>query len=323
MALPVCFENFIGIRGDCNEKRAPISGYYINDLEGITLQTAAKIANEEQITGIQLLKDKIEFAIKAVKDELTAKIESMGLFRFNAELFDEQVGVFGDDYLPAVSFQRGLLIKSLQNERFGALIIKSVNIHTQYDESVLLTLTDGALIKTFDIQTIGGKSVNFPLNYRVENNKVSLTMSDVAVNNSDLTGANCNGCRGGRRASAYNDWFIAQGIDNGVYSSSTFGLSVNIGVSCDDWALLCGLSHRIGSAVLYRAGIAVLQERIFTDRKNFVTISKEDSVLLLNAWTQEYEKKTEALSAQLPMMLKNYQSACFSCLGAKSKLIRL
>jgi hypothetical protein len=64
-----CLDNVIGIDKKCTPT-TPSSGLYIQDLPGITLKVANAAANEETISGIRLIEDKISFAQNALLSHL-------------------------------------------------------------------------------------------------------------------------------------------------------------------------------------------------------------------------------------------------------------
>ena len=76
-----CFTDFILVRGACGDA-VPSSGLYINDLPGLTLRSAANVANEEQITGVGLLNNAIATGIELTKKEIMERM--IEIVRFNS-----------------------------------------------------------------------------------------------------------------------------------------------------------------------------------------------------------------------------------------------
>ena len=60
-----CFDNLIGIHRTC-PPTSPSSGLYIQDLPGITLSVANAAVDNETISGVKLIEEKITFAQNAI-----------------------------------------------------------------------------------------------------------------------------------------------------------------------------------------------------------------------------------------------------------------
>ena len=87
-----CFTDFILVRGACGTA-TPSSGLYINDLPGISLRRGANVADEEQVTGVQLLNDSITLGIELTKKEIMERM--LDIVRFNSIYQSQQYGAFG------------------------------------------------------------------------------------------------------------------------------------------------------------------------------------------------------------------------------------
>ena len=78
-SVPSCLENFIGVR--CLTTN-PKSGLWINDLPGINLGYAADIVDRGGMSGLQFLQEKIDFATKAIIQEIAGYSNSF--FKINS-----------------------------------------------------------------------------------------------------------------------------------------------------------------------------------------------------------------------------------------------
>ena len=92
-SVPSCLEDFIGVK--CLTTN-PKSGLWINDLPGINLRYAADIVDSDGSSGLQFLKDKIDYATKLVVQELNAI--ALPYFRLNGLVDQIEAGVWKNTY---------------------------------------------------------------------------------------------------------------------------------------------------------------------------------------------------------------------------------
>ena len=78
---PSCLDNYIVFYNGCydGDKPEPTSGYYIENLEGLTLENVAMISPELLISATQTIKEKMLFAASIVESRLKAILNSRGI----------------------------------------------------------------------------------------------------------------------------------------------------------------------------------------------------------------------------------------------------
>lgn len=325
MALPSCFENYIGILGLCDpDIDPPKSGLYVNNLEGITLQVAAKIANSEQNTGVNLINEKIEFAIRHVADDVMTALASRG-FTFQSELSSRTLGIHRDKWIAAPTVDSGLKISLYENCPIETVVVKRVKILSKKTQTVDLKIFDGVNTKIIPVDLVKNVVKFVELNYTVPVTGVEITTSGEDMNNSVLdgwaSGGGCSSCGGWRSAHSSNLLYKIDGYngDTGKTSDATYGIIADIVVTCDRWRFLCMLSQRLSMIILYRTGMQIMNERLSSDRVNYLTLNKEQAQMNLDRYTAEYDKKIKQFVFEIPAFLRDYarQTPCIQCNGAR------
>ena len=81
----------IGIR-DYKHCENPVSGLYLNDIEGMSLKTFAAITNEEHESGYKFASDIVLRAVKLVVEDFKQYI--FPLYKFDSVVASNETGVF-------------------------------------------------------------------------------------------------------------------------------------------------------------------------------------------------------------------------------------
>jgi len=78
---PSCLDNYIVFYNGCygDDTPVPTSGYYIENLEGLTIENVAMITPELLISATQTIKEKMLFAASIVENRLKAILNSRGI----------------------------------------------------------------------------------------------------------------------------------------------------------------------------------------------------------------------------------------------------
>ena len=77
---PSCLENYIiSLNGCYAEGVEPTSGYYLENLEGLTLNNVAAVSNEALVSATKTIEEKMYFAADIVEKRLKAVLNARGI----------------------------------------------------------------------------------------------------------------------------------------------------------------------------------------------------------------------------------------------------
>ena len=304
-----CFENFIGIKS-CDTALNPRTGLFIEDLEGINLDHAASVAEEE--TGVELFQRKLAFAYQKLKSDIIQHVQQF--VRIGTVVENKRVGRFVDTYLANDASERGIHIER-DNTRLTKIYVQSVTIKvndTTTDKE--FKIIDGDVETTYTFSGSPGDEVTVITDYTATRDEIFVVMdnSDVQVNETSLYDSDCGCIANNYKYFNINGW-------NGTRNDSiTYGMQVNVNMECSDDDLICIFNHRLGLAALYRAGIEILNEAIESDRLNYVTIYGEEKAMEKKAeWEALYENELNSKVAGIKDLLQKLDDVCLDCRSSR------
>jgi hypothetical protein len=322
--MSACFENIIGIRAVCSDDIEPLSGYYITDYAGITLQSASNVADEKTKTGYDYLVDLRRRAMKRLSADIHAKINQE--YRVNS--FVTNSFRSGEVVMPLATIsagtngqRRGLVIASQRTHcRFYKMTVNRVRISSQTTGDYALQITDvgsGTVLQSV-VSLEAGITKEFEINKPMLGNEIHITIpSDVAVYSMK---PDC-GCGG----KAKQDYFTFNGISNGVTNTTqSYGIECDITLKCDLSALICDMANDgiIGQCAYELCGAMFYDEMTKTNRFNYLTIYKADEIKAqAQAGFEAYSNYMNAMFAGLRNYLVNNDGncGCVDCSGVQIK----
>lgn len=141
-----CFENIIGIKGQCGTPETPSSGLYIQDLPFIDLKVADSLLEHED-SNVAYIQDRLNYAYNTVKNELAVKIAPM--WKRKSILEDSLMGYYTQDMqaLSADAFYRGIKIR-IEEHPYLAFKLSGVSLYSS-------DFTGTKTIYIFDLLTGG------------------------------------------------------------------------------------------------------------------------------------------------------------------------
>jgi hypothetical protein len=300
-----CLQNFIGVK--CIGEPTPRSGYYINQLEGLSLRLASDVADSDYLSGVALLKDKIALATDLVVSDIAPA--ALKFFRVNTLVDSIQAGIFSLTYLIPANVERGLQIE-VRRSRLLRNRVNKVKIKIQEANFAhQFKIVDGSNETIYSFVTDSkGEAEVFP-NYLSEEAKIFIVMENdfINVNDTDIKeGCGCSSITGRN--------ILVHGWNGSSTSSSSYGLQVEIAAECSQDQLACIISSRLGFPILYRSGLEIVKEALTTDRLNSVTLlNRERLEILHDLFTKEYESQLRRLIESLPELLKRLDDCCINC----------
>jgi hypothetical protein len=248
----------IGIR-DFAECENPESDLFINDLSGVSLKIASKVANEEVQTGYEILKKCINIGTKKVFNDFTLKISPY--FDFNAVVQTRQIDDFSEaTIIPSSDIQRGLLLKRWRSE-LSQIYIEELYLKIDTDANVDIVIYDGDTVATTysNVPLKAGvvKTLFIDKKYNSEQVKVVMNNKDFGVYSNSIHnwGGNdgCGTCSQGQQG------FVVKGWDGTQEDSTMYGIGIKSSVRCCEENLICSIIPRMYFLIWYSAGIEIYE----------------------------------------------------------------
>jgi len=266
---------FIGLRGSCDNESN--SGLYINDLPGITLKSLAHLANEEQIRGENLFREKEKNAITKVKRDFLNLIQKDYTFQpiLSTEIVMGNYGEFVDaDCI-------GVKIENCKRETIE-IDLQHLSIMIDKDINTKLIIKEDN--KVTEINKVIPKNIDYRFAERLTTNAgtilIYLNLGTAKVSKIVNCGCDCT--------PYCSDCVTMTPIS--VVGSTVTTLDywpVSIKVVCRNTyePLYCLYDKELAQAVLYQTGIEIMTELYVTDQINpIITNTKNDADKLLSLW---------------------------------------
>ena len=319
-----CLNNIIGIRSACATDEAPLSGLYLTDYPGITIQSASNVADEKTKTGHDYLVDLRRRAMI----KLNADIQSHIATNYRSKSFVSNSFGSGDYNVPYATIaagtagqRRGLVIGKLKTWcRFHKIVINRIRIYSAHTGDIALHIADvyGGVTYTPTVSLEAGVIKEFELNKVIQGNEVQITVpSDILVYSSK---PDC-GC-GGRPK---NEYFVFNGLSNTtVVASESYGVTCDVSLKCDFSTLVCDLVSDgiMGMAAFELCGAMFYDEMTKNNRVNYLTIYnsdqiREQAIAGFAAYKERMESAMSGFARYLTTMDGN--CGCIDCGGVQVK----
>jgi len=313
--MPIsCFNNLIGIRNLADEED-PDSGYYLNDLPGITTEKLEDISDQTDHyeprlawddiynRSTRLMENDIKSAMKKyyknysyIKDGITGRIDIRNT-NFAAEAF------YSGWFFDLTGLNENLL-----------LTIDTVSINVITGTSLTVKIFDaitGDQLFTEDFTVTAGLNT-----YRILNNiplwkhrqifigydATTITAKQVERFDIDLG-----------EASANHVSTSASVVKANITSANT-GLIITYNVGCSIDNFVCQRVDLFKDPFLYKLGIEFCNEHIYSDRINrFTLMEKEDAMALREEFIVTYKELLDNIFMDIKI---HDRDECFECAKA-------
>lgn len=311
-----CFDQYILVRGHCGTA-VPSTNLYINDLEGITLTKGAAAADEETVTGVNLLNRCIEWGITNAKHHL--KLAMMNVVQFDSIIHQDKYGYFSTTYLPTSATERGLKITLADCCQLSRIFVKNLTLKSNTTiTGKTLKIIDGVTETTYTVDLTAGVPLTIYPNYKATENEIQIVWntSDISVNESTIFNSDCNNCNFCHDFNCVQNGYGVNGItvtgsDN---TNNSYGIQGLIQVRCDEDAFFCMISDKMSYLALYEAGLQFLREISSTERLNvFTQYGQERRDMLYVEWQKKAEEQKKLLVNELPTFLATVDKCCVNC----------
>lgn len=288
-----CLNNYIGVRG-LAPYEDPDSGYYINDLPGITTQRLEDISDDEDHYEVRLAWDDIyDRSSRLLESDIKNALKKY--FKRYSYVDNGVTGqltqkdaITQSSVLNGVRFNFGYESKnlSLNINSFTIYLSSAVNF-TVY----IYDLNTGE--KLDEIAYAGVEGLN---NFRVNKEYVIHRYSDLFI-------AYDAGVVDTVKMADYKPFgFTSNGIISNSdeklatnFSGDPTGMSVTFNLNCSVSNFVCDRIDSFKDAFLYKLGIEFCNESIYSTRINRWTLmDREDSIELRTEFEMQYEKLIDA-----------------------------
>ncbi len=301
----------IGIKDyvDCDK---PESGLFINQVPGINLKAASKIAPDQAQSGALFLQECIKTATQMVFDEFLDELTKY--FNFNNIVETRDLQNFSADVKVMANVKRGIVLKRWRSE-LAQIYVERIYVKVKQTGPAVIEITDGAEVTTINAD-LTAEVINI-IDVRKKFNKesISILMNDQNFDTYNCNMSDWNSC--GSCASSTGKHFLVRGWNGAAEESgSCYGIGVMAYIRCFEENVICSILPRMYWLILYKSAIVFLKEFIATDRVNFLaTFGKEMAATVLEDCEEEYKKKWKTLLLITYQFLKDTKGECIQCNG--------
>lgn len=316
-----CLTNLVGYKTPC-ETSVSRSGYYVNQVRGVSFKFAENIADEEYKTGKEFITGLLDQASNMVLDEMEMNLRPY--FKQNTLQDSSCLCAFTDGYMAAYTGERGVEIHKLDLSPYKKLYVGKVSVCIQDTATITMKINDGGTIVSFDpVEVIGGALTEIMLDYSCsfDTVKIYFDQTGIAVRNTSCL-IGCAGC-GNRRSNNENTYLRIFGFDqsNVVTTNQFFGFIPCVSVECVTSNLVCDFSKYLGLPVLYKWAGLFYGEVATSKRINKYTLhTKEEAVVMASYYDNPdeenpgvHQKQMRSVINSISPYLNSIQDDCITC----------
>lgn len=323
-----CFTDYIGIKGACTET-TPSSGYYINDI-GLNLSEVANYISKEDESAEEFINDKIDFAIKLVKQNIFTNLQNK--IKSKTILEGATIGEVQDDMVVVAAeanTYKGISVELNNPNSFVGFYVNQISLFVNYTGDVSVKVYDmmqNKLIETITVACTANQISTVDISKFYTNNRKKQQLAFVYESTgtpsyqTNITGTKpCVGC--GVKWEYRNSYINARGITigtsenivmgNTLSTGETGGMQLHYSLQCDYEMWFCSIKNLMAIPILYKAGEEIINAGI----NNYQRVNNKNIHLdLLKERRTEYEAKyNESFKNLLDNMNIPIDSDCFYC----------
>lgn len=274
--METCLQDLIALKFICGvEEPDPAPYFWLDDIEGITEDTFAKIANISTPNA----KDYATKIIDLTSREVATDIES--LIPRSYSLTNTISSVCSTCTLQPLysSGSKGILVKNVSGSKFSILTIEALDVSINSSGEFSFVIDDGLTPKTITATFTAGVVQPFKgINYKTDRSAVKIYFPDTSVPVSTILCSSTGGCGcGGGRNKQFNPLvhgFVITGLLNGLENNTQYGFVPCVTISCNYDAIVCQLVNysprSFGLAMLYKAASNFFSGKLMSTRNNRV-----------------------------------------------------
>jgi len=290
--MKACVENYILLRDGCNGNppALPVSGFYLENVEGMSIENIASITPEKLFSATNLVAEKLSFAATIVEARLRGLLAARGIELNTKGALISSCSLTSLVDFPG-AFEKGVLISQqwlasqsasiwVENVRFKSLNGGATTVKiSDLSGNVLYSVAFNALA---DFEHI----VLIRKHFREQNLLVTVDSANLS-----LYQYTCNATTGCVPCVKENKYLKVQGW-NGTNVSTVGYVGICASLDCTDFDIICQYLDRqgIALAILYQLAAEIAKEWVSpSNRLNIFKTHGEE-------WAQTKQKDWEGMS---------------------------
>lgn len=294
--METCLQDLIALKFICgSEPPDPEPYFWLDDIEGITEDTFAKIANISQPNAADYSTKIIDLTSR----EVATDIES--LIPRSYSLSNTISSVCSTCTLQPLytTGNKGILIKNVSGSKFSILTIEALDISINSTGEFSFVIDDGLTPRIITASFTSGVVQPFKgINYKTDRASVKVYFTDPSVPVSTILCSSTGGCGcGGRSTGQLNPLthgFVITGLLNNIENTTQYGFVPCVTISCDYDKIICQLINysprSFGLAMLYKAASNFFSGKLMSNRNNRVAgYDKEETDKLVEKYDGLYK----------------------------------
>lgn len=332
-----CLNKLVGYESACVETGAI---YLLNQLPSISINMGANIANSDRQTAKAVFRNAIDLAARQVSALVVQNLNGVIV----PSVLDNEFLCRPPQTLQEITWtnpldnsgQIGVRLLFDERSELQDAYIRKLRVLVKNAGTFVMTITEQDGTFTSNSYTFLA-SPNFneiQLDYKCKTKVVIVSFdksSGVVLGGFkcyETTKKGC-GCGGGGSSANPQDNKIARmygynSTNSSSFGDTIFGIQPQIQIECNSDKLVCMYANSLAQAVLYLAGVNLIQESLTSDRINYTTLnSLEDKRELSKQWTSFANQIIKKIGYDIQFASSNIKDACIVCQGiSSSELVR-
>jgi hypothetical protein len=308
---PNCLDNYIiSLNGCYPEGTVPTSGYYLENLEGLTINNVAAVSSEALVSATATVREKMYFAADIVEKRLKAVLNARGIKLNSIGSLYSVCQVSNSIDIP-VAANRGIKVsKKWISSPQSRIYVDSVRFKSTVDASSTIYVTDyaGNILFSQAVTVFADTEMHIFVKKFFNEDVILITIDTTNVAPYLYTcnaASNCKPC--GDMVLNVEGW-------NGVSASQSGYLGACVRVDCVDTDIICQFLDRLGMTILYQTGVQILKEWVSpNNRLNLIkTHGNEWANLKIGEWENA---SIEALDNEIDNIIQLLETDrfCYRC----------
>jgi len=305
-----------------------VSELYINDLEGISLESIEKLANEEQKTYLGVWRDVERRALKKFTTSLTNYFRTK--YRIKKLLDRYYFGQYVDpsDTAPAAAGFRGISVElnphrtEAEISPFITMSVSRFQYYALADDDIEFQIIDPLSNEILWSEIVAVKSgqwndvkaifsvpaLQFTRELRIGYVSTGVVSPKTSLSND--TSGEC-GCSIAGCCSARIKGIETSTLGVSYDTENSFGIRGFVSLQCSYEGLVCASRELFSTALWYYMGAEMMRERIHSSRLNkFTSINRKDAQELLDDFLDVYQNEMETVIDAVDL---NESECCLEC----------
>jgi hypothetical protein len=308
---PNCLDDYIiSLNGCYPEGTVPTSGYYLENLEGLTINNVAAVSSEALVSATATVREKMYFAADIVEKRLKAVLNARGIKLNTLGSLYSVCAVSNVSDIP-VAVNRGIKVsKKWINSPQSRIYVDTVRFKSTVNGNSTVYITDfvGNILFQQAVTCFADNEMHIFVKKSFAEDLILITIDTTNISPYLYTcnaASNCKPC--GDMVLNVEGW-------NGVSASVNGYLGACVRVDCVDTDIICQFLDRLGMTILYQTGVQILKE--WVSPNNRLNLIKTHGNEWANLKIAEWENASiEALDNEIDNIIQLLETDrfCYRC----------